>query len=151
MVNAATDIQYGNEFYKEGTKLPDYLVQEFKIKNPSLLSDHIEVNGKWFEINDIRIKGMVKERKLEFSRLRKHFNIPYVKPKPEVADNSNMLRSKPDKPKVEEPKFKRYVKEDLELLSFSKLRNIGYKFVPRIKERSKKLLIKRILAAQNAR
>ncbi len=152
MVNAATDIQYGNDFYKEGSKLPDYLVKELEQKNPSLLDNYIEVNGKWIKITDIRIKGMVEERKLEFSRLRKFYNIPFVMPKPEVEDNSNMLKVHKE-PVVKSPpqKEKMYNKEELDKLSFSKLRKIGYEFKPKIRERSSKLLIKRILTAQNAR
>ncbi len=158
MVNAATDIQYGNEFYKAGSKLPDYLVKEFEQKDPSLLSNYIEINGRWMKITDIRIKGMVEERKLEFSRLRKFYNVPFVMPKPEVEDNSNMLKvhkKKDEPPKKEDKKVEKKEKVwnevELSKLSFSKLRKIGYEFRPKIRERSSKLLIKRILAAQNAR
>ncbi len=156
MVNAATDIQYGNDFYKVGSKLPDYLVKEFEQKNPSLLSNHIEINGKWIKITDVRIKGMVEERKLEFSRLRKFYNVPFVMPKPEVADNSNMLKVHKKEPVVKSPpkkeiKEKMYSKEELDKLSFSKLRKIGYEFRPKIRERKTTTLIKQILKAQNAR
>ena len=152
MVNAATDIQYGNEFYKVGSKLPDHLVKEFEQNNPSLLDDHIEVNGRWLKINDKRISGMVKERKMEFKRLRNYFNIPYVPPKKEEEDNSNMLRvHKKKEPVKESKKEKKYIETELKELSFSKLRKIGYNFKPRIRERSKARLVKQILKAQNAR
>ncbi len=159
MVNAATDIQYGNDFYKEYSKLPGHLVEEFRQKDPSLLDDMIEINGKWIQITDPRIKGMVVERKLEFSRLRKFYNIPFVMPKPEVEDNSNMLKihkkkEEPIKPKPipkKEEKEKIYSEEELKGYSFSKLRKIGYNFKPKIRERSTKTLIKQIIKAQNAR
>ena len=154
MVNAATDIQYGNVFYKAGSNLPDHLVKEFEERNPSLLDNYIEVNGRWMKITDIRIKGMVQERKLEFNRLRKFYNVPYVKPKPEVVDNSNMLKVHKKKEPVKSPppkKEKMYNKEELDKLSFSKLRKIGYEFKPKIRERKTTTLIKQILKAQNAR
>ena len=163
MVNAATDIQYGNDFYKAGSKLPDDLVKEFEQNNPSLLGNQIEVNGRWFNIEDKRIGGMVKERKLEFNRLRKFYNIPFVMPKPELEDNSNMLKvhkkkvitkeegKEEEKKSEKEVKERIYSEEELKKSSFSKLRKIGYGFKPKIRERSSARLIKQILKAQNAR
>ncbi len=173
MVNAATDIQYGNDFYKSGSILPGTLVEEFERTNPSLLDNHIEINGKWIKITDKKIVGMVEERKTEFKRLRDFFKIPFVErplnevlnlPKKEkVADRTpeevkagqNEATATMEKIKTKEkkapPKEKIYSEKDLRVLSFSKLRKIGYQFRPKIRERSIARLIKQILKAQNAR
>ena len=93
MVKSATDIQYGKEFYKEGTELPEHLVKEFEARNPSLLADFIELNGRWFRIDDKGIKGFVEQRKTAEKRLRDYFGI---KETPEIKeDKSHMLRARP--------------------------------------------------------
>lgn len=138
MVNAATDLEYNGVFYKEGSKLPKEVADILEIKNPSLLDTYIEVNGKWTEIDDSKISGFVKERKKSEKRLRSYFKI-----KPEIKaakeDKSKMLRARPPTPK-------KYTKEVLDGMSFSKLRKIGDKFG--VKGRSKFGLIKDILKVQ---
>lgn len=73
MVNAATDIKYGKDFYKEGTKLPDNLVEHFKLHDLSLLDNYIEINGTWKQIDDSTIAGFVEENKKTNYRIRKYF------------------------------------------------------------------------------
>jgi len=87
MVNAAKDISYGKEFYKQGDKLPPELVKLFEIHNPSLLDNFIEINAKWTKIDDPSIAGWVEENKRSNLRLQRFFNIKpevpiIVKPKP---------------------------------------------------------------------
>jgi hypothetical protein len=134
MVNAAMDIIYGNEFYKEGAKLPEHLVKEFEETNPQLLDNYIEINSRWFKIDDPRIKGFVEKNKETNYRLKKYFKI---KDKPLLKeDKSNILKARP----------KKYTKEELKEKSFSELREIGYKLGT--KGRAKKELIKEILELQ---
>jgi len=73
MVNAATDIKYGKDFYKEGIKLPDELVEHFKLHDPSLLDDHIEINGTWKRIDNPTIAGFVQKNLKTNYRVRKYF------------------------------------------------------------------------------
>lgn len=102
MVRAATDIQYGSQFFKEGTELPLEISKLFELKNPSLLADRIELNGRWFKITDPRISGFVQEQRHSDGRLVKYFGkeILEVKKEPE----SQMLKTHPDK---ETPKLKK--------------------------------------------
>jgi|GEM_PF-3646779 len=106
MVNAATDLEYNGKFYKEGTKLPEELVKEFELVNPSLLDSYIELNGKWMKIDSPNIKDWVEKNKNSDGRLRKYFG---VKPKP--VETPKPVEEK-DSPK---PEF--YTKEEFEKLT----------------------------------
>lgn len=102
MVKAATDIQYGNQFYKEDSELPEDLVKEFEKKNPEQLDNYVEVNGRWFKVDDPRIKGFVQEQKYSNHRLRKYFNKEISLPGKEPE--SHMLKTHPARIKLKKKK-----------------------------------------------
>lgn len=141
MVNAATDIEYNGVFYAEGTKLPEQVVKRFEIADPSLLSNHIEVNGRWFNVDDKRIKGYVQVNKRILRRLRLHFNI-----KDEPVKKEEKVVPKKEEVKEVKPKETKFTKEQLESFSFKRLRAIGKKVGT--KGRGKKELVKEILELQ---
>jgi len=148
MVNAATDIQIDGHFYKEDSKFPDSIVKHLEINDPSLLSNYIEVNGRWVKIEDKRITGMVKEMKHSLTRLRKHFNIKDDPRKTVVEDKSHMLRARPKKEEVKEVKFtKEKLEEKAEKMGFSKFRNWANKKF-RVTGRSEQGIIKDILSGK---
>lgn len=93
MVKAATDIQYGSQFFKEGAELPLEIAKVFELKNPSLLGDRVEINGRWIKITDPRISGFVQEQRHSDGRLVKYFGkeVPEIKKEPE----SHMLKTHP--------------------------------------------------------
>ena len=98
MVKSANDFQYGNLFFKEGNDLPDGLVKILELKNPSLLDNYIELNGRWIKITDPIISGFVEERKNSELRLKRFFSSKSVSEKQEDPE-SQMLKTHPEKPK----------------------------------------------------
>lgn len=141
MVNAATNLRYGKDYYKKGAKLPDYLVKHFEAHNPSLLSTYIEVNAKWVRIDDKGIAGMVKERKSSLSRLRDYFGITDDPRKGiPIVDNTKMLKARPT------PKPKKKTEEELFELNRAQqtrmLNKLGAEKIPRLEKDRVKLLLK---------
>ncbi|KKK65398.1 hypothetical protein LCGC14_2974560, partial [marine sediment metagenome] len=113
-----------------------------EVKDPSRLSNHIEVNGRWFNIDDKRIAGMVKERKTEFRRLRKHFNVK-DEVKKDIEDKSHIL-----KVHKEESKFtKEQLQEKAEKMGFEKFRKWANKKF-KVTGRSTNGIIKDILSGK---
>ncbi len=130
MVNAATNMEYNEVFYKEETKLPEDVVKDLELADPSRLSNHIEVNGRWIKIDDKRISGMVKERRTEIDRLRKYFNITDDPRKVKTTeDKSHMLKVHKDK--IEPLKAGKSLEEELrkkaEKFGFAKFRKFANK------------------------
>lgn len=133
MVNAAVEIKYGKDFYKEGDKLPAYLVNLFEAHNPSLLDTYIEINAKWRRIDDPGLAGFIKERKHLERRLKRYFKIRDVKPV-EEQEPEKMLKVKEEpkpKPKYTNVTFKALRRKKQESI----LTKLGVSFSRKDKER----------------
>ncbi len=135
MVNAAVEIKYGKDFYKEGDKLPTNLVELFEAHNPSLLDNYIEINANWRKIDDEGLAGFIKERKYLERRLKRYFKIKDIKPKEEEPEK--MLKVKKEEPKeIPKPKytgitFKKLTRKKQEAI----LTKLGISFSRKDKER----------------
>lgn len=95
MVNAATNLHYDSQFFKEGAEIPIGIAKILELKDPSLLDNRIEINGRWIKIDSPIIKGFVEERKNSELRLKRYFKSVQVPIQPEIP----ILKSKKKKKK----------------------------------------------------
>lgn len=98
MTKAVCDVHHDGKIYKAGTELPEKLVEFLRGNAPHNLNDMIQVNSRWFEINDKRIAGFVKENKTRLKRLIDYF-ADKDKPKEKKPIEEKPAKSKKTKKK----------------------------------------------------
>lgn len=128
MVKAATDFEYKGQLFREGSDIPGEIYETLELKNPSLLSDRIEINARWVKITSPTIKGFVESQKNSDLRIKKFLSEP----------------KKMETPKVSEKEFK-FSEEQLFLMSKTEqigiLNKLGSSDIPRLEKERVKLIL----------
>jgi hypothetical protein len=99
MTKAVCDVHHDGKIYKAGTELPEKLVEFLRGNASYNLNDMIQVNSRWFEIDDKRIAGFVKENKTRLKRLIDYFADKQIKEKEEKKELEKPAKSKKTKKK----------------------------------------------------